>query len=79
MFTKGLDQFLTVYLNDILVCSPTKDQHERDLWGTFERLCCNKLYTERKKWEFAKQAVEYLSHIVKDGQVFVDPTKTEAV
>ena len=78
-FAEGLDQFLIVYIDDILVYSPTEDQYKRDLWWTFERLCYNKLYAKRKKYEFTKQEVEYLGHIVKAGYVFVDPTKTEAV
>ena len=53
MFAKGLDQFLTVYLDNILVYSPTEDQHERDLWWTFERLRHDKLYAKRKKYQFA--------------------------
>ena len=79
MFAKELDQFLTVYLDDILVYSPTEDQHERNLQWTFERLCHNKLHAKRKKCKFAKQEVEYLGHIIKDGYVFGDPTKIEEV
>ena len=45
----------------------------------FERLCHNKLYAERMKCEFAKQEIERLSYIIKDGHIFVDPTKIEAV
>ena len=54
MFTKGLDQFLTVYLDNILVYSPTEDEHERDIWWTFVRLHQNKLYAKRKKSKFTK-------------------------
>ena len=78
-FSKGLDQFLTVYLENILVYSPTKDWHKRDLRWTFERFYHNKLYTKRKKYEFAKQEVEYLGYIIKDSHMIVDPTKIEAV
>ena len=55
MCAEGLDQFLTVYLNNILLYSPTEDQHERDLWWTFERLRPNKLYMKMKRCEFTKQ------------------------
>ena len=79
MYAKGLDQFLTTYLDNILVYSPTEDQHERDLQWNFERLCHDKLYSKRKKCKFAKQEVEYLGYITKDGNMFEDPTKTEAV
>ena len=79
MFAKGLDQFLTTYLDNILVYGLTEDQHDRDLWWTFERLYPNKLYAKRKKYKFAKQKVEYLGHIVKDGHMLIDPAKTDAV
>ena len=48
------------------------------MW-TLERLCHDKLYTKKKKCKLAKQKVEYLDHIVKDGHVFGDPAKTEAM
>ena len=79
IFAKGLDYFPTVYLDNILIYSPTKDQHERDIRWTFERLHPNNLYAKRKKCDLTKQEVEYLGQIIKDSYMLVDPTKTEAL
>ena len=43
---------MTIYLDDILVFSPTREQHMLDLRAVFNRLRSEKLYAKRKKCFF---------------------------
>ena len=61
-----------VYLDDILVFSPTKHEHENHLRLVFQRLREHKLQAKLKKYEFGKPCVKYLGHIVGLGEVNVD-------
>ena len=70
---------MTIYLDDILVFSPTLEQHMLDLHVVFEKLRAEKLFAKRKKCFFGKQSVKYLGHIVEAGSLRTDPDKVEAI
>ena len=74
-----LDGFVLVYLNNILVYSTSKDEHEQHLQCVFVCLCRHVLYTKVSKYEFGVWEVNYLGHIVGGGQTYADPTKISAV
>ena len=74
-----LDQFVVVYLDDILVYSNTWDEHVAHLRQVLSRLRENALYAKKSKCDFAKSQVEYLGHVVGGGSLRVDPAKIEVV
>ena len=43
---------MTIYLDDILVFSPTMEQHMLDLRAVFEKLRAEKLFAKHKKCFF---------------------------
>ena len=47
-----LTRCMTIYLDDILVFSPTVEQHMLDLRAVFEKLRAEKLFAKRKKCFF---------------------------
>ena len=47
-----IDDFVLVYLDDVLVFSPTEHEHENQLRLIFQRLSEHKLQTKLKKYEF---------------------------
>ena len=59
-----IDGFVLVYLDDILVFSPTKYEHENHLRLVFQRLREHKLQAKLKKCEFGKPLVKYLVYVV---------------
>ena len=74
-----IDDFVLVYLDDILVFSTTEHEHENHLRLVFQKLREHKLQAKLKKCEFGKPCVKYLGHVVGSGEVHVDKDKVAAV
>jgi hypothetical protein len=52
VFMEYLDKFIVVFVNDILVCSETEEEHEEHLRLVLEKLRDNQLYAKFSKCEF---------------------------
>ena len=74
-----IDNFVLVYLDDILVFSTTEHEHENHLRLLFQQLRQHKLQAKLKNCEFGKPRVKYLGHVVGSGEVRVDKDKVAAV
>ena len=79
VFHEYLDSFVIVFISDILIYSKTKEVHERNLRLTLQVLRKHQLYAKFSKWEFWLRLVTFLSHVVSDQGVEVDPMKIEDV
>ena len=75
----GLNTFVLVYLDDILVFSESAQEHLQHVERVLQQLRKDQWKAKRKKCEFAKVEAKYLGHVVGGGRVQVDPAKTEAV
>ncbi|KAL5540682.1 hypothetical protein UlMin_043334 [Ulmus minor] len=68
VFRNYLDKFVVVFIDDILIYSKSKEEHEEHLRNTLDTLKKNKLYAKFKKCEFWLEKVGFLGHIVsRDG------------
>ncbi|GJX77223.1 putative nucleotidyltransferase, ribonuclease H [Tanacetum coccineum] len=74
-----LDKFVIVFIDDILIYSKTKEDHEVHLGLVLELLRKEKLYAKFSKCEFWLQEVHFLGHVVNQNGIHVDPSKIEAV
>ncbi|CAA0813692.1 Uncharacterized mitochondrial protein AtMg00860, partial [Striga hermonthica] len=79
VFHPFLDQFVIVFIDDILVYSRDIDQHKEHLRIVLETLRREKLYAKFSKCEFWLNRVAFLGHIVTARGIEVDPSKIEAV
>ncbi|GJT43649.1 putative reverse transcriptase domain-containing protein [Tanacetum coccineum] len=74
-----LDNFVIVFIDDILIYSKTKEDHENHLRLMLDLLRKEKLYAKFSKCEFWLLVVHFLGHVVNHDGIHVDPCKIEAV
>ncbi|KAI3695188.1 hypothetical protein L1987_78177 [Smallanthus sonchifolius] len=74
-----LDKFVIVFIDDILIYSKTKADHEQHLRLVLDLLRKEQLYAKFSKCEFWLKEVQFLGHIVNDKGIHVDPAKIEMV
>ncbi|GJR46615.1 putative reverse transcriptase domain-containing protein [Tanacetum coccineum] len=74
-----LDKFVIVFIDDILIYSKMKEDHENHLRLMLDLLRKEKLYAKFSKYEFWLQEVHFLGHVVNHEGIHVDPSKIEAV
>ena len=70
---------VAVYLDDILIYSPTLEEHHRITHDILQWLRQHDLYLRPEKCEFEREEVEYLGLIVRRGQVAMDPIKVHTI
>ncbi|KAJ9541839.1 hypothetical protein OSB04_028345 [Centaurea solstitialis] len=74
-----LDKFVIVFIDDILIYSRSKEDHEHHLRLILELLKAGQLYARFSKCEFWIREVHFLGHVVNKGGIHVDLAKVEAV
>ena len=79
IFHPYLDQFVIVFIDDILIYLGSKEDHEEHLRVVLHILRENQLYTKFSKCQFWLDSVAFLGHVISAKGVSVDPQKIEAV
>jgi hypothetical protein len=79
VFMPYIDDFVIVYLDDILIFSRIWEDHIKHVKTVFELLKKEKLYIKMSKCEFGKTSLVYLGYIVGNGQLKIDPVKVEVI
>ncbi|PKU59496.1 RNA-directed DNA polymerase [Dendrobium catenatum] len=73
VFKEYLDQFVIIFIDDILLYSAFEEDHARHLRIMLETLRHHQLYTKFSKCEFWLKSIFFLGHIVSDEGISVDP------
>ncbi|KAL3747976.1 hypothetical protein ACJRO7_016747, partial [Eucalyptus globulus] len=79
IFQPYLDQFVIVFIDDILVYSKGPKEHEQHLRIVLQTLREHKLYAKFSKCEFWLDQIIFLGHVVSGKGIAVDPAKVEMV
>jgi hypothetical protein len=79
IFRDHLDDFVIVFLDDILIYSKSFDDHIRHVEKVLRLLRANKLYAKTSKCEFFKQKISFLGHVVTADGISMEESKLKAV
>nr|CAD1821362.1 unnamed protein product [Ananas comosus var. bracteatus] len=74
-----LDNFVVVYLDDILIYSQSWEEHLAHVKKVFMLLEEHQLRLNPKKCEYGKQSLVYLKFVVGGGELQIDPNKVRAI
>ena len=79
IFRPFLNQFVVVLIDDILIYSRTKREHEKHLRIVLQILKDKKLYVKLEKYVFWLTNIKFLGHVINYEGIAVDLGKVEAV
>ncbi|XP_017410171.1 uncharacterized mitochondrial protein AtMg00860-like [Vigna angularis] len=79
IFRPFLDKFVVVFIDDILIYSKSREEHEDHLRLALSVLREKKLYAKLFKCEFWMDEVQFLGHVILARGISMDPTKVRAV
>ena len=79
VFSRYLDKFVLVFLDEILVYSKNEEEHEENLRLTLQLVREHQLYAKLSKCDFYRDRIQYLGHIISEEGISVDPEKIEAI
>ena len=74
-----LDQFVVVFVDDILIYFKSEEEHEDHLRIILQVLRDQQLYAKFSKCEFWLTEVKFLGHVISTLGVSIDPKKVEVV
>ena len=78
VFQPYLDRFVVVFVDDILIYSKSKEEHEDHLRIVLQALRDHQLYAKFSKCEFWLTEVRFLGHVMSTSGVSVDLKKVKA-
>ena len=79
VFKPFLDQFVIIFIDDILVYSHSREEHQKHLWIVLETVRAHKLFAKFSKCKFWLSSVSFLGHVISDEGISMDPKKIELV
>ena len=79
IFRPYLDQFVIVFIDNILIYSGSGEEHVEHLRIVLQTLREHRLYAKLSKCQFWHDSVAFLGHIVSAEGFSVDPQKVEAI
>ena len=76
---QGCNDFSTAYLDEIMIFSPTLEEHLEHICVIFDRLRQHNLKLKLKKCSFLKSETHYLGFVISEEGIKPDQKKVEAI
>ena len=76
---KYLDKFVVVFIDDILIYSKSKEEHEEHLRIVLQKLREHQLYAKFSKCNFFKDKIQYLGHVITKDWISIDLEKIKTI
>nr|GFC61903.1 putative reverse transcriptase domain-containing protein [Tanacetum cinerariifolium] len=74
-----LDKFVIFFIDDIMIYSKSKKEHEGHLRQILNLLKKEELYAKFSKYEFWISRVQFLGHVIDFRGIHVDPAKIKSI
>ena len=79
IFSKYLDKFVLVFIDDILVYSKITEEHEEHHRIVLRVLREHNIYAKFSKCDFYKPRIQFLGHIISKKEMVVDPKNIKSI
>jgi hypothetical protein len=79
VLSKFLDKFVLVFIDDILLYSKNREEHEEHLRLVLQVLREHQLYAKFSKCDFFQKKIHHLDHVISEEEVAVDPDKIRSI
>jgi len=79
IFRDYMDEFVMVYLDDILIFSKDQEIHDKHVQLVLATLREHGLYAKLEKCEFDKSLVAFLGYVISLDDIFMDKSKVETI
>lgn len=74
-----LDDFMIVYLDDILIFSKTLEEHYKYIHTILKKLAQANIQISPDKSDFHKQEVNFLGFVIRPNEIRMDPEKIKSI
>jgi hypothetical protein len=79
VLSKFLDKFVLVFIDDILIYSNNREEHEEHLRLVLQVLIEHQLYAKFNKCDFFQKQTHYLGHVLSEEGVAIDLDKIRSI
>jgi hypothetical protein len=79
IFQEYMDEFVIIYLDDILIFSKNQENHDKHVRLVLVTLREHGLYAKLEKCEFNKSSVAFLGYVISPDGIFMDKSKVETI